>query len=160
MGPQPISLRNDGRSATIVVTLPVRYRGGAVIVTEPSFGGSEHFPGRGGKNGDLDWVAFLGNCDYEIDTVLSGCRMSVSYGVYVKGCGAPTTAMVGSSSAGLLNYVGGDETFITPGDNFFDALSSVLNMSRGKKLGFFLHHSYQSDPSLTTAESLVPQVNV
>jgi len=162
MGRQPISLRNDGRNATIIVTLPVRYRGGAVIVTEPSFGDTEKFIGRGGKNGDLDWVAFLGDCDYEIDTVQSGCRVSVSYGVYIKGFGIPTT--MGSSNAGLIglpNSVGslvGDETFITPSDRFFDILSSILNMSRGKKLGFFLNYSYNSDPGLTTAESLIPQV--
>ena len=157
MGRQPISLRNDGRNATIVVTLPVRYRGGAVIVTEPSFGDTEKFVGRGGKNGDLDWVAFLGDCDYEIDTVQSGCRISVSYGVYIKGFGVPTNA----GSVGLPNSVGslvGDETFITPSDKFFDILSSILNLSRGKKLGFFLNHSYNSDPGLTTADSLIPQV--
>lgn len=158
MGRQPISLRNDGRSATILVTLPVRYRGGAVIVTEPSFGDNEKFAGRGGKNGDLDWVAFWGDCDYEIETVQSGCRVSVSYGVYIKGFGVP---MVGPSSSGLPGSAGSvarDEDLITPSDKFFDTLSSILNMSRGKKLGFFLNYSYNSDPSLITAESLIPQV--
>lgn len=161
MGRQPISLRNDGRSATIIVTLPVRYRGGAVIVTEPTFGETEKFVGRGGKNGDLDWVAFLGDCDYEIDTVQSGCRVSISYGVYIKGF---NVQHVGSPAAGLgmglgLGGVTGEgPPLITPSDRFFDLLSPILNMSRGKKLGFFLNHSYNADPSEVVAESLVPQV--
>lgn len=167
MGRQPISLRNDGRSATIIVTLPVRYRGGAVVVTEPSFGETEKFTGRGGKNGDLDWVAFLGDCDYEIDTVQSGCRVSISYGIYIRGPGAQN---VGSPNVGMglglglgvtagAGGLGGEgPALITPSDRFFDFLSPILNMSRGKKLGFFLSHSYNADPSEIVAESLIPQV--
>jgi hypothetical protein len=165
MGRQPIGLRNDGRSATIIVTLPVRYRGGAIIVTEPAIGDTEKFVGRGGKNGDLDWVAFLGDCDYEIDTVQSGCRVSISYGVYIKGFEVPQG--VGSPNVGLGfglpgaasgGFAGETQALITPSDRFFDFLSPILNMSRGKKLGFFLTHSYNADPSAVVAESLIPQV--
>ncbi|KXN89204.1 hypothetical protein AN958_05907 [Leucoagaricus sp. SymC.cos] len=165
MGRQPISLRNDGRSATIIVTLPVRYRGGTVIVTEPVYGGNEKFPGRGGKNGDLDWVAFSGDCDYEIDTVQSGCRVSISYGVYIKGSNVPQN--IGSPNVGMGLGLGGVAgaglggeglNLITPSDRFFDFLSPILNMSRGKKLGFFLNHSYKADPSEVIAENLVPQL--
>ncbi|XP_006455076.1 hypothetical protein AGABI2DRAFT_209348 [Agaricus bisporus var. bisporus H97] len=144
MGRQPISLRNDGRSATIILTLPVRYRGGGVIVIEPSLGETETFGGRGGKNGDLDWVAFLGDCDYEIDMVQSGCRVSISYGVYIRG---------GGPAQNIDRY-----SLINPSDNFFDSLTPILNMSRGKKLGFFLNHSYNVDPSQVLAETLVPQL--
>lgn len=162
MGRQPISLRNDGRSATIILTLPVRYRGGAIIVTEPSYGESEKFVGRGGKNGDLDWVAFVGDCDYEIDTVQSGCRVSISYGVYIKSFNVQQQMMSPNVGLGLSTAVGGMETgsLITPSDRFFDLLSPILNMSRGKKLGFFLNHSYHADPSEVVAESLIPQVCV
>ncbi|KAJ3571641.1 hypothetical protein NP233_g3611 [Leucocoprinus birnbaumii] len=164
MGRQPISLRNDGRSATIIITLPVRYRGGAVIVTEPSYGENEKFAGRGGKNGDLDWVAFLGDCDYEIDTVQSGCRVSISYGVYIKGYNTPQN--IGSPLSGLgLGLPGSapglgvdNQSLFTPSDRFFDFLSPILNLSRGKKLGFFLNYSYNADPSQVTAESLIPQL--
>ncbi|KAF5350516.1 hypothetical protein D9756_008536 [Leucocoprinus leucothites] len=165
MGRQPISLRNDGRSATIIITLPVRYRGGAVIVTEPSFGDNEKFAGRGGKNGDLDWVAFLGDCDYEIETVQSGCRVSISYGVYIKGFNVPVPN-VGSPNVGFglglpgsaSGFAGDSQGLITPSDRFFDFLSPILNMSRGKKLGFFLNYSYNSDPSEVVAETLIPQL--
>ncbi|GAW01470.1 hypothetical protein LENED_003069 [Lentinula edodes] len=61
MGPQPRSLRNDGRVATIVVTLPVRFRGGSFIVRD-SEGYEERYFGRGGKNGDMEWLAF--SADY------------------------------------------------------------------------------------------------
>jgi hypothetical protein len=175
MGRQPISLRNDGRSATIILTLPVRYKGGAVIVTEPSLGEMESFGGRGGKNGDLDWVAFLGDCDYEIDMVQSGCRVSISYGVYIRGggpaqnIGSPNSTLglglgpnfASSVPGGLNSGNGGGERYslITPSDNFFDSLTPILNMSRGKKLGFFLSYSYNADPSEVLAETLVPQVS-
>ncbi|KAF9446463.1 hypothetical protein P691DRAFT_803921 [Macrolepiota fuliginosa MF-IS2] len=169
MGRQPISLRNDGRSATLILTLPVRYRGGAIIVTEPSYGETEKFVGRGGKNGDLDWVAFLGDCDYEIDIVQSGCRVSLSYGVYIKGFNVQPQQHVGSPGMGVGLGLGhhpgsmgggdaGGPPLITPSDRFFDFLSPILNMSRGKKLGFFLNHTYSADPSEVVAESLVPQL--
>jgi hypothetical protein len=57
----------------IIVTLPVRFRGGALVVPYPD--------GRGGKNGDIEWTAFLPDCDYEIETVQKACRISISYGV-------------------------------------------------------------------------------
>lgn len=162
MGRQPNSLRNDGRSATIIVTLPVRYDGGAIIVTEPSHGEGEKFVGRGGKSGDLDWVAFLGDCDYGIDTVQSGCRVSISYGVYIKSFNVHQHMPSPSVRPGLTGATAGRgseaESLITPNERFLDLLIPILNISRGKKLGFFLDQSYQADPSEVVAESLIPRL--
>jgi len=142
MNPQPRSLRNDGRSATIVVTLPVRFRGGALVVRDPD-GREEKYFGRGGKNGDIEWTAFLPDCDYEIETVQKGCRISISYGVFLR-----TFGPSGSNPDPLIN----------PSDDFLDIVAPVLNMSRGRQIAFYLCHDYAVNPAETLAESLVPQL--
>ena len=142
MNPQPRSLRNDGRSATIIVTLPVRFRGGALVVRDPD-GREEKYFGRGGKNGDIEWTAFLPDCDYEIETVQKGCRISISYGVFLRTFGAS-----GSNPDPLIN----------PSDDFLDLVAPILNMSRGRHIAFYLGHDYAVNPAETLAESLVTQV--
>jgi hypothetical protein len=72
-----------GRVATISVTLPVRFRGGTLVIYDPE-GNQEKFYGRGGKSGDLEWTAFLADCSYEVETVEKGCRISLTYGVFMK----------------------------------------------------------------------------
>ncbi|KAF9001182.1 hypothetical protein BDQ17DRAFT_1492196 [Cyathus striatus] len=129
MGRQPVSLRNDGRSATIVVTLPIRFKGGALVIHD-RIGNQEKYYGRGGKTGDIEWTAFLADCEYEIETVTKGCRVSVSYGVYLR----------------------------TPSDNFFDLMAPIMNMSRGKRIGFYLTNDYGVNPSEVLAESIVPSL--
>ena len=142
MNPQPRSLRNDGRSATIIVTLPVRFRGGALVVRDPD-GREEKYFGRGGKNGDIEWTAFLPDCDYEIETVQKGCRISISYGVFLR-----TFGPSGSNPDPLIN----------PSDDFLDLVAPILNMSRGRHIAFYLGHDYAVNPAETLAESLVTQV--
>jgi hypothetical protein len=142
MNPQPRSLRNDGRSATIIVTLPVRFRGGALVIRDPD-GREEKYFGRGGKNGDIEWIAFLPDCDYEIETVQKGCRMSISYAVFLR-----TFGPSGLSPDPLIN----------PSDDFLDLVAPILNMSRGRKIAFYLTYDHSVNPAETLAESLVPQV--
>ncbi|KAG7445361.1 uncharacterized protein BT62DRAFT_191236 [Guyanagaster necrorhizus] len=144
MGPQSRSLRNDGRVATITVTLPVRFRGGALIVRSDSTNAEERFTGKGGKNGDIEWTAFLADCDYEVEMVEKGCRLSILYGVYLKTFG--TGVGVGVVAEPLVN----------PSDGFFDLLAPVLNMSRGRKVAFSLSHDYGVCPADVLAEYLVP----
>lgn len=144
MGPQPRSLRNDGRSATIVVTLPVRFRGGALIVRDPD-GNEERYHGRGGKDGDIEWTAFLADCEYEVETVQKGCRMFISYGVYLRTFGP----------SGLY-----PDPLIAPSDHFLDLLSPILNMNRGRKIGFYISNDYGVNPSDVLADTLVPLVSV
>ncbi|KIY72072.1 hypothetical protein CYLTODRAFT_429157 [Cylindrobasidium torrendii FP15055 ss-10] len=143
MGTQP--RMNDGRVATISVTLPVRYRGGALVIRSDNVGVEEKAYGRGGKTGDMEWTAFLADCDYEIETVEKGCRLSVQYGVYLKTFG---TGAVGSISEPLIN----------PSDTILDLLSPVLNMSRGRNIAFYLQHEYGVNPAEVLAESLVPML--
>ncbi|KAF9001111.1 hypothetical protein BDQ17DRAFT_1244798 [Cyathus striatus] len=141
MDVQPVSLRNDGRSATIILTLPVRFKGGALVVHDPS-GTQEKYYGRGGKSGDMEWTAFLADCEYEFCTVAKGCRVSISYAVYLK--------TIGSSSNIEISKP------ITPGDNFFDLMAPVLNLSRGRNVAFYLTHTYGLNPCEVRAESVVP----
>jgi hypothetical protein len=137
MGVQPRMLRSDGRVATIVVTLPVRFRGGALVIQSDD-GRVEKYHGRGGKPGDVEWVAFLNECEYEMESVTKGCRMTISYGVHIKPHG----------SAGLME----------PSDNFLDLISPILNLSRGRKIAFYLNNDYGINPSEVLADSLVPKV--
>ncbi|KAI0752755.1 hypothetical protein C8Q80DRAFT_1303029 [Daedaleopsis nitida] len=122
----------DNRVATILVTLPVN----------PD-GAEERFYGRGGKGGDLEWTAFLSDCDYEIQPVRSGCRMTISYAVQVKSFGP----------AGIQ-----PDPLISPSDQFLDMLSPVLNLSRGRTIAFYLTGEYGVNPGEVLAESLVPNL--
>lgn len=140
MGLQPCSLRNDGRVATIAVTLPVRFRGGALIVRGAD-GTEERYHGRGGKPGDLEWVAFLSDCEYQVETVLKGCRVSLTYGVYLKTFGPS-----------------GPDPLIHPSDKFLDLLAPVLNAARGRQIAVYLTNDYDVSPSQALAESLVPNL--
>ena len=139
MDPQP--LRSDGRVATIAVTLPVRFHGGKFVIRD-ALGHEEVYFGRGGKDGDMEWLAFTPDCDYRVDTVTKGCRLTMLYGVYLRTFG-PT---------------GVTEPLINPSDKFLDLLSHVLNMSKGQRIGIYLANEYGVNPSEILAETLVPMV--
>lgn len=149
--------RNDGRAATILLTLPVRFQGGALLVRDPVTGLQERFMTKvqpnvppsthgGGPMESMEWVAFLANCDYETEMVDKGYRVMMSYGVYVKSF----------SPEGAARF----DSLTIPTDTFFDLLAPVMNMSRGRKIAFYLSHDYTVDPSLITAQTLVPQVRI
>jgi hypothetical protein len=138
MSPQPRTLRNDGRVATVVVTLPVQYRGGALIVRN-SEGDEEKFFG-GGKSELVEWTAFLAECEYEVETVQHGCRISISFAVHLKTYGPSV------------------DPLITPSEHFLDLLSPVLTLSRGRKVAFYLTQDYSVNPADTIAESMVPHL--
>ncbi|TCD65304.1 hypothetical protein EIP91_002829 [Steccherinum ochraceum] len=133
---------NDTRVATILVTLPVRFRGGALVVRSMD-GSEEKFYGRGGKPGDMEWAAFMADCDHEVEPVQKGCRMSISYGVYLRTFG---TAEINP------------DPLISPSDNFLDMVSPILNMSRGRKVAFYLCGEYGVNPGEVLADSLVPDL--
>lgn len=78
MGAHMHARPKDGRAATICVTLPVRFKGGALVIRDAD-GLEEKYFGRGGKTGDMEWTAFLPDCDYEVETVQKGCRITISY---------------------------------------------------------------------------------
>lgn len=135
---------NDSRVATVFVTLPVRFRGGALVVRNME-GAEEKFFGRGGKSVDMEWTAFMADCEHEIEPIQKGCRMSISYAVFVKTFG-PSGAQ--------------PDPLITPSDQFLDMVSPILNMSRGRRIGFHLTGDYGVNPGEVLAESLVPNVSV
>lgn len=142
MIPQPKPL--DARVATIVVTLPVRYRGGALVVRDVD-GNEEiyHGGGRGGVIGvgHLEWTAFKSDCDYEVEEVTKGCRLTISYAVYLRTFGP----------SGIQ-----PDPLITPSDKFLDLVAPVLNICRGRKIAFYLTGEYGVNPAEVLAESLVP----
>jgi len=140
-----------------MITLPVRYRGGALIVRDTD-GNEEQFVGRGAgvksNSGDLEWTAFQQDCEYEIETVQKGCRMSLSYTIFVKSFGPP-----GATPA--MAQGGGPPTdpLFQPSDKFLDMLAPLLNAFRGRKIGFHLTHSYGQNPAENLADMLVPEVH-
>lgn len=105
--------------------------------------------GAGGGGGDMEWTAFLSDCEYQVEPVVRGCRMMISYAVF-------------SRTFGGGGAVGGGfaPTLISPGDGFTELLSPVLNMSRGRRIGFFIQGDYGVDPSEALADSLVPSVSL
>ncbi|KNZ71697.1 hypothetical protein J132_07609 [Termitomyces sp. J132] len=135
---QPHSLRQDGRTATIIVTLPSRFEGGALIVHNPQ-GLQETYLGRSGRIDEIEWTAFLPDCGYEVDTVQRGCRISISYGVFVRSFGPSAS-----------------EPLIRPSDEYLDRLGSILNLSRGRRIAFHLEFDYSINPAESLAESVVP----
>lgn len=144
---QAVQTRNDGRAATVIVTLPVKFSGGALIVRDPSTGAQELFTmkTKPGDSNELEWVAFLSNCEYETQVVDTGYRVMMSYGVYVRNF----------SPEGAIKF----QSLLTPQEAFFDFLGPVLNMSRGKTVGLYLSCDYPDvDPSQLTADSLIPRV--
>ena len=137
--PRPI----DNRVATILITLPVKFKGGSLVVRGTD-GREERFHGRGGRPGDLEWTAFMSDCEYEIQTVRSGCRVTIAYAVQVQSFGP----------AGIP-----PSPLISPSDAFLDSLSPVLNMSRRRSIAFYLTGEYGVNPGEVVAESLVPNVS-
>jgi hypothetical protein len=113
------------------------------LVIHDRVGNQEKYYGRGGKTGDIEWTAFLADCEYEIETVTKGCRVSVSYGVYLKTFGPSGVDPV---------------PLISPSDNFFDLMAPIMNMSRGKRLAFYLTQDYGVNPSEVLADSIVPSL--
>ncbi|THH00262.1 hypothetical protein EW026_g2251 [Hermanssonia centrifuga] len=130
------------RVATILVTLPVKFRGGDLIVRSPE-GMEEKYHTKGTKVGDMEWTAFTGDCDHEIEPIVKGCRVTISYAVHLKSFG-PASIQA--------------DPLITPSDQFLDLLSPVLNLSRGRRVAFFLSCDYDVNPAEALADSLVPHL--
>ncbi|KAF7297490.1 hypothetical protein MIND_00982800 [Mycena indigotica] len=159
--PQPSAqavARRDGRVATLNITLPVRFTGGALTVRYPFDGRVERLDSVGTAAGqtDLEWTAFLGECEHDVDVVTRGCRMSLSYAVFAKTFGGVGTASPFVS--GRVPESVSSLPLFTPNQPFLDLLPPVLQMSRGRKIAFLLAHDYEVDPSVALAESLVPQL--
>lgn len=139
----PVQLRpNDNRVATIVVTLPSRFRCGPLVVRN-SEGVEERFFGRGGKSGSIEWTAFMADCDHHVETVQKGCRVTVSYAVHLKTFGPAAIQ---------------PDPLISPSDQFLDLLSPILNLSRGRRIAFYLTGDYGVNPGEVLAETLVPHL--
>lgn len=132
----------DQRIATLIVTLPVRFRGGELVVRNFD-GEEERHGGRGGKNGHLEWTAFLADCDYEIADVQKGCRVTISYAIHAKSFGP----------AGVM-----PDPLITPSDLLLDQLAPIFNITRGRTIAFYLTGDYHINPATELAETVVPYV--
>ncbi|KAH8112813.1 hypothetical protein DFH11DRAFT_1604082 [Phellopilus nigrolimitatus] len=135
-------LATEGKVASIIVTLPVRFRGGALTVHDFE-GNEEKYYGRGGKPGDLEWTAFLADCDHEVETVHRGVRLTISYNVLLRTFGPSPSP---------------SQSLMLPSDRFLDLISPILNMSRGQHIAFYLREQYGFSPADVLAESLVPHL--
>lgn len=142
MCPQRRLPQEEGKVATIIVTLPVRFRGGALVIHDFE-GNEEKYYGRGGKPGDLEWTAFLADCDHEVETVQRGVRLTISYNVFLRTFGPSPTP---------------SQSLMLPSDRFLDLISPILNLSRGQRIAFYLQEQYGFSPADILAESLVPHV--
>jgi hypothetical protein len=140
IAPQLPSIHNDGRVATISVTLPVRFRGGSLVIRDP-VGSEEKYFGHGGKGDHIEWTAFLADCEYEVEPVQKGCKISISYGVHLRTFGPAV------------------DPLIIPSNNFMDLFAPILNGSRGRKIAFYLSHDYNVNPAETLADAVVPFVS-
>jgi hypothetical protein len=141
MDEQPVP--GDSRVATVLVTLPVRFRGGAFIVHPPE-GGEESFQGRGGKSGHMEWIAYLSDCTTEVGPVQKGCRITLSYAIHLKSFGPAGVA---------------PDPLITPNDYLLDNLAPIFNVMRGRTIAFYLTGDYGVNPADVLAESIVPYVS-
>lgn len=137
LAPQPRAQRADGRAATLSVTLPVRFRGGSLLIRDGE--GNQERLDTAAPTSDLEWTAWLAACDVEVEAVTQGCRVSISYAVFAKSFGAA-------------------DPLFAPSQPFLDLLPPVLQMSRGRRIAFLLAHDYDVDPSVLLAESLVPSL--
>lgn len=137
-----MSSSGEGKVATIIVTLPVRFRGGALIVHDFE-GNEEKYYGRGGKPGDLEWTAFLSDCDHEVETVQRGVRLTIAYDVFLRTFGPSPSP---------------SQSLMLPSDRFLDLISPILNQCRGQTIAFYLREQYGFSPADVLAESLVPYV--
>ncbi|KAH9474494.1 hypothetical protein JR316_0012953 [Psilocybe cubensis] len=138
----PAHLRQDNRVATLLLTLPVAYRGGAIVVTDKE-GREEKFLGNGGKPTEIEWVAFRPDSTYAVEPVQNGCMITISYALYLKTSGVANPTV---------------DNLVTPSDKFFNLLSPILNNNRGRSIGFLLGNDYNVDPSEVVANSLIPQL--
>ena len=134
----------DSRIATVIVTIPVRFRGGALIISSPE-GSEERFPARSGKNGHMEWVAYLSDSTAEVEPVQKGCRITISYAVHLKTFGP----------AGVS-----PDPLIAPSEYLLDQLAPVFNMMRMRTIAFYLTGDYNVNPADVLAESLVPVVSI
>jgi hypothetical protein len=141
--PTPATAAAPGRVATMLVTLPARFRGGDVVVTAP-VGGTERFHhSKRGQTNHLEWVAWTEGCAPEIEQIRKGCRIDVRYGVYVQTFG-PTGAT--------------PDPLIAPAEEFRARLGAVLNLTRNRRVGFYLSRAHGVNPAESIADSLVPMV--
>lgn len=126
------------------MTLPIRFKGGALVVHDFD-GNDEKYYGRGGKPGDLEWTAFLADCEHEIETVSRGVRLTISYSVLLRTFGPSPSP---------------SQSLMLPSDRFLDLISPILNASRGQTVAFYLREQYGFSPADVLAESLVPHVSI
>ncbi|KDQ06759.1 hypothetical protein BOTBODRAFT_121049 [Botryobasidium botryosum FD-172 SS1] len=136
----PLQPRVDALVATIVVVLPVRFRGGAMIIRRNGL--EERFTPQA-KAGELEWTAFRSDCDQEVQRVESGYRMQVTWNVLLKTFGP----------GGLT-----PNPLIAPNPRLTDALVDILKRARGLRLGFYLSLDYGICPGDVLADSLVPRL--
>ncbi|EJD05053.1 kinase-like protein [Fomitiporia mediterranea MF3/22] len=83
MCPQRYSTQEANKVATLVITLPSQFSGGALTVHNLERNEENYYSGDE-KLGDVEWTAFLADCGYEVETVRKGIRLMISYNVLLR----------------------------------------------------------------------------
>jgi hypothetical protein len=132
--------------ATLHLTLPVRFRGGTLVVRHPEdvLGIEEKFAGRGGKGPTLEWVAFLADCSTALEPVEKGCKMTMIYNIVLQS----------NAQGGMPNPVAP----VLANHRFLDAMTPLFTKAKHRKLGFYLSGEYHLNPVDSIAGTLIGQV--
>lgn len=107
--PHQDSEKDDAMVASLVVTLPTSFKGGALVVEH----GGETATYRSTKK-SLSFVAFYADCRHQIQPVKSGYRIVLTYNLFLRGetATAATTEAESGAVDTLARYL--DEHFQTP----------------------------------------------
>ena len=138
--------QNDGKAATLIVTLPIHFGGGALIVQDFDGNTEKHY-GRNGNPRDLEWTAFLDDCTHEVDTVTQGVRLTISYSVFIRTSEIPTLPLPLKPKSPILHR-----------RHPLRPISRILNIPRRQKIAFCLCRRQDITPTNTVPKSSTSQV--
>lgn len=112
--PHQDSEKGDEMVATLVVTLPATFQGGALVVEHR--GKRRTYGPPKPPSERLSFVAFYADCRHEVRPVAEGHRIVLTYNLMLEGDGAAAAAAVSEASPGTVEALAGylREHFETP----------------------------------------------
>jgi hypothetical protein len=139
--------RTSEAVGTIIVTLPVRFNGGSLVVRKGGL--AEKLACKASNPQEVEWCAFTSDCEHEIRQVKQGYRMWAAF-LSALVCRSPLTLLARLSRNLTYNLYmrsygpagTSSNPLVNPQDGLLDALVGVLNHARGTRLGFYLSHDY------------------
>ncbi|KAJ1471651.1 hypothetical protein T484DRAFT_3502724 [Baffinella frigidus] len=89
---------------TLLVCLPCSHSGGALVVKHNAEEVRFDFAAESGRGGAIQWAALYSDCLHNVETVTSGCRVTVSYSILARK-GHPTAHGHGTPSSCLADHL-------------------------------------------------------